>query len=279
MSRRLVKIIVLTLVLLLTFPLIMGVGSEKERKIVVFREGVSKERCSEIVKKHGGDKICELGLINGQSVMLPAGKADALALQPEVMRVESDAIVTTLAKSVKPAPSPAQILPWGIDAVNAEQCWATNTGDNVKVAVVDTGISTVHPDLVANLKGGASFVSYTAKYNDDNGHGSHVAGIIGALNNSIGVVGVGPKIDLYAVKVLDRNGKGYISDIIKGLEWCINNKMQVVNMSLGSSTYSQSLADAVKKVNAAGIVQVAAAGNSGADVIYPAALEEAIICK
>ncbi|MFZ3372300.1 MAG: S8 family peptidase, partial [Desulfitobacteriaceae bacterium] len=171
---------------------------------------------------------------------------------------------------------PVQVLPWGIDRIDAELTWNSTTGDPIKVAVVDTGIDTGHPDLDQNVKGGYSCVSYTTSYKDDNGHGSHVAGIIGATNNQIGVIGVGPNIDLYAVKVLDRKGNGYISNIIKGLEWCITNNMQVVNMSLGSSSYSQTLADAVKKVYLANIVQVAAAGNSGGAVGYPAALDEVI---
>lgn len=127
-----------------------------------------------------------------------------------------------------------------------------------------------------NLKGGASTVAYTRSYNDDDGHGTHVAGIIGAANNTIGVVGVGPKIDLYAVKVLDRNGSGYLSDVIEGLDWAVQNKIQVVNMSLGTSSNVQSFYDAVKRVRAAGIVQVVAAGNSGGSVIYPAAYSEVI---
>jgi subtilisin family serine protease len=277
MNRRFVKTLSLTIVSLLVIPFMMGIGPDKQRKIVVFNEGVSEEQRTKIIMNHGGEKVHELGIINGQSIMLPARKADVLAAQPEVLRVEDDALVTTLAKPGTSTPPPAQTEPWGIDKINAEECWAANnTGDNVKVAVVDTGIAIGHPDLGDNLRGGVSFVSYTKSYNDDNGHGSHVAGIIGALNNTIGVVGVGPQVDLYAVKVLDRKGSGYISDIIKGLEWCAANQMNVVNMSLGSSVYSPSLYEAVKKVYAAGIIQVAAAGNSGKDVIYPAAHDEVI---
>lgn len=276
MKKNFAKFIALTTILLLAVPFIMGVGLIKERKIVIFKTGVSNEKRAKIVKIHGGEKVQELGLVNGQSIMLPVGKAAALAAMPEVLRVEDDVLVTTQVKPGTSAIPPAEAVPWGIKQINADQCWSNNTGDSVKVAVVDTGISTGHPDLAANLKGGASFVSYTTNYNDDNGHGSHVAGIIAALDNEIGVVGVGPKIDLYAVKVLDRKGSGTISGIIKGLEWCVNNNVQVVNMSLGSSIYSQALADAVINVNNAGIVQVAAAGNSGGEIIYPAALPEVI---
>lgn len=103
-----------------------------------------------------------------------------------------------------------------------------------------------------------------------------MAGIIGAIDNTIGVIGVGPQIDLYAVKVLDRNGSGYLSDVIEGLDWAIQNKMQVVNMSLGTASNVLSFREAVQRVYQAGIVQVAAAGNSGGAVSYPAAYPEVI---
>ena len=103
-----------------------------------------------------------------------------------------------------------------------------------------------------------------------------MAGIAAAVDNTIGVIGVGPQIDLYAVKVLDRRGSGYLSDVIEGLGWAIQNGMQVVNMSLGTASDVQSFHDAVAEVYAAGITQVAAAGNTGEAVIYPAAYPEVI---
>ena len=106
--------------------------------------------------------------------------------------------------------------------------------------------------------------------------GTHVAGIVAAIDNEIGVIGVGPKIDLYAVKVLDRRGSGNLSDVIEGLEWAISNGIQVVNMSLGTASNVLSFQEAVQRVNAAGIVQVAAAGNNYGAVIYPAAYSEVI---
>jgi len=168
-------------------------------------------------------------------------------------------------------------LPWGIDKIDAKLVWPSgNTADPVKLAIIDTGIDVKHPDLTANLKGGVSRVGYTTSYNDDNGHGTHVAGIVGAVDNEIGVIGAGPAIDLYAVKVLDRRGSGYLSDVIEGLDWAIAHGMQVVNMSLGTSADVLSFREAVQRVNSAGIVQVAAAGNSGGSVIYPAAYPEVI---
>lgn len=108
-------------------------------------------------------------------------------------------------------------------------------------------------------------------WNDDNGHGIHVAGIIGAIANTIGVVGVAPACRLLAVKVLDRRGSGYVSWIIAGLDWCISNGAQVVNMSLGTNVDVPSLKEACDTAAAAGLKLFAAAGNDGGPVSYPAA--------
>ena len=113
-------------------------------------------------------------------------------------------------------------------------------------------------------------------FDDDNGHGTHVSGIIAAADNTIGVIGVGPGIYLYGVKALSQAGTGYLSDLIEGLEWCINNRMKVVNMSLSSSSGNESFQEAIAKTYAAGIVLVAAAGNSGSVVEYPAKYPETI---
>jgi subtilisin family serine protease len=161
--------------------------------------------------------------------------------------------------------------------VNAPSAWATSRGTGVKVAVVDTGIDTTHPDLAANIKGGVSFVTRVSSYKDDNGHGTHVAGIIAAINNTIGVVGVAPNAQLYSVKVLDRTGSGTVSSVIAGIDWSAKNGMQVISMSLGTNTDFQSLHDAVDRAYLQGVVVVAAAGNDyGGPISYPAAYDNVI---
>lgn len=102
------------------------------------------------------------------------------------------------------------------------------------------------------------------------------------MNNSIGVVGVAPAANLYAVKVLDRKGSGYVSDVVAGIDWAITNRMDIINMSLGSSSYSEALEAAVNRAYGAGILLVAAAGNSGTDITssdnveYPAKFDSVI---
>ncbi len=258
------------------------------RKIVVFEEGASlnEDAKDEIIRKTRGIKIKSLKLINGTAVYLPdKSSEDALAKIKGVKRIEEDIIVNALDKKSDiqgrkgNAIIQSQTLPWGVNRIDAELVWNATTADNIKVGLIDTGIDLNHPDLAGNIKGGVNTINLAKSPNDDNGHGTHVAGIIGAMNNNFGVVGVGPKIDLYAVKVLNANGSGFLSDVIEGLDWAVVNNMNVINMSLGTPSFSQAFYDAVKRVNAAGIVQVAAAGNSGPgdnSVDYPAKFPEVI---
>lgn len=181
-----------------------------------------------------------------------------------------------------PTPTPVpgfQPIPLGIGRIDADEAWLTSTGSGTKVAVLDTGIDTDHPDLDDNLAGCLNFIYSWRTCEDDHGHGTHVSGIIAAENNSFGVVGVAPDAKIYSLKVLNRRGRGYLSDIIEALDWAVSNQMQVVNMSLGTSSQVQSLREAVQRVDDAGIIQVAAAGNSGPannSVIYPAKYPEVL---
>lgn len=165
-----------------------------------------------------------------------------------------------------------EILPWGVDRIDAEVVHTSgNKGLEVEVAILDTGIDLNHPDLY--VTGGASFVSGKS-YDDKNGHGTHVAGIVAALDDEDGVIGVAPEVNLYAVKVLNNRGMGWVSDIIAGLGWSVSKGMQVVNMSLGGA-YSETLEEACQTAYDAGLLLVAAAGNDG-DVIYPARFSSVI---
>lgn len=252
------------------------------RKIVVFQENfVNQPAQDELIKRTGGVKVKPLPLINAAVVLAGPASLKALEAQASVKRIDDDVEVFALVRpgvqGGKPKPTPPpQTLPWGVDQVDAEKAWAANTGSAVKVGIVDTGIDLTHPDLLANIKGGVNTINPSKSANDDNGHGTHVAGTAAAINNTIGVVGVGPEIHLYAIKVLNRNGSGFLSDVIEGLQWAIANGMQVINMSLGTSSDIQSFHDAVVAVRNAGIVQVAAAGNSGGAVSFPAAYSEVI---
>lgn len=139
-----------------------------------------------------------------------------------------------------------QIIPYGIDMIGARSENNIYHGKNIKVAVIDTGIDHTHPDLIANVKGGINIINGTFNYMDDNNHGTHVAGAIGALNNN---VGVGYKIELYGVKVLYTDGSGYTSALQEAVDTAKNNN----------------------------IICVCAAGNSGLPIKeYPASYESCL---
>lgn len=296
MSKKLsisMAVIAITALILPGTALISRADSESgsaRRKIVVFKSGVHEDEKTTVIEHSRGAKEKDLDFINAKAVSLPDNDSEKeLKNNPSVLRIEDDVMVEALDKENKEEKSldnnrraqtnsPAQVLPWGIDRIDAELVWpGGNMADPIKVGVIDTGISKDHPDLKANIKGGINIINPLKSSDDDNGHGSHVAGIIAALNNGLGVVGAGPAADLYAVKVLNRNGSGFLSDVISGIQWSVTHGMKVVNLSLGTSQDIQSMHDAVIAAHNAGVIVVAAAGNDAtAPVIFPAAYPEAI---
>lgn len=202
--------------------------------------------------------------IPAAKVNIPLDKLAELAADPNVLSVEEDQIVSLTVDTID----------WGTDRIQAPVTWSKGyTGKGVKVAIVDTGIAS-HTDLA--VAGGANFTDYTSSYQDDNGHGTHVAGIAAAQNNGTGIVGAAPDAALYSVKVLGGDGSGYLSDVIAGIDWAIANDMDIVNLSLGMATDSFALHQIVDQAYSRDILIVAAAGNSGTaagtgdSVNYPA---------
>ncbi|MDP2956405.1 MAG: S8 family serine peptidase, partial [Longimicrobiales bacterium] len=173
---------------------------------------------------------------------VPEGRVNALENDPRVAYVERDQIVT-LAPGGKPgggSPLP-QSTPWGITRVGG---FGDGTGKTAWV--IDSGIDLDHPDLNVNVARSRDFTGSRAGAEDENGHGSHVAGTIAARNNSIGVVGVAAGASVVAVRVLDRRGSGSYSNVIAGVDYVAANGASgdVANMSLGGP-FSQALNDAV----------------------------------
>ncbi|WMW21768.1 S8 family serine peptidase [Methanolobus mangrovi] len=167
---------------------------------------------------------------------------------------------------------------WSLECIDAEKVCPKFTGECVRVAVIDTGIDYTHPDLAPNYYGGYDFVNGDTDPMDDNGHGTHVAGIIAAVDNDdIIIVGVAPDAELYALKALDSQLDGQISDINAAIDWAIQEDMDIISMSLGSSTDFISLRRMCQEAYDEGIVLVAAAGNDcGGNVNYPAAYDSVI---
>ncbi|WP_245996135.1 S8 family peptidase [Paenibacillus taihuensis] len=155
--------------------------------------------------------------------------------------------------------SDSTTTPWNLSQIGANKVWSTTRGKGAGIAIIDTGIAK-HSDL--KVTGGVNTMGGSSYY-DDNGHGTHVAGIA-AGTGSYKRPGVAPRASLYAVKALDANGAGYVSDIIKGIDWCISKNIPIINMSLGlEGETSSALKEAVQRARKNGILIVASAGNNG----------------
>jgi subtilisin len=222
--------------------------------------------------RNAADEVVWEFSFDALTIEAPSAAVDGLWSERGVRYVERDFEMETL----------DQTLPWGIDRVDAEVAHASGeTSNGADVAIIDTGIDDGHPDLEANLGKGVAFLLGTksSNWNDDNGHGTHCAGIADAVDNSQGVVGVSTEATLHAVKVMNATGTGLTSDIAKGIEWTADQGYDVGSLSLGSDSGSQTLKDACKYAYDKGVFLSAAAGNSGpcTDCVgYPAAYSECV---
>ncbi len=226
-----------------------------------------------LIESLGGTVKVVYHVVPTIAATMPAENLDELSADPSVKLVEPDiAISSSFA---------GEVLPWGVDRVDAELVYPSNKGTGVKVAILDTGIDLDHPDLA--LAGDVTFVPNTTSGDDDSGHGTLVAGIVAALDNDIGVIGVAPGASLYAVKVLNQSGAGVMSIILSGIQWAIDNNMQVINLSFGSAMeWASSVREALQSAYDVGIVIVGSAGNGGdasgeGNNIWAAARYESVI--
>lgn len=168
---------------------------------------------------------------------------------------------------------------WSITAFDLPGAWNKSRGEDVKIAVLDTGVDLDHPDLIKNILPGMNFIDPSLAPNDDNQHGTHVAGIIAAENNEIGMVGVAPAAKIIPVKVLDRHGNGNLVNVAKGIRWAVDEgKADLICMSLGSPNPVQEVRKAIQYAESKNVVCFVAAGNSGMtkNVFYPAEYPETI---
>ena len=237
-----------------------------------FLIGFHKEPDINIVRGVGGEVYRTFTIVPAIAARLSPRAVEALAKNPKVRYVEPDHEVF----------AHDQTVPWGIDRVFGAESysfdtWGIKRGGGIAVAILDTGIDENHKDLT--VAGGTTTVDATHWGSDVSGHGTHVAGTVAALDNSLGVVGVAPDVALYAVKVLSDGGSGSVSSVVAGIDWAVKQGIPILNMSLGSSSSSQTLEAACSVAYAEGHLLVASAGNSGNpggrgdNVGYPAAYE------
>jgi len=273
------------LVLATTAP--ASVSSAPGRYIIVLKGTVSDPGAVAADQaQNSGAQVTHIydSALKGYAATIPADRLDALRADPRVRFVSPDGQVEALDQPVVT----------GVSRIKA--LGKVNKGAGVNVAVIDTGINLKHPDLAPNIAGGYNCSSGGPKnYDDGNGHGTHVAGIIAAVGNN-GVVGVAPDAKLWSVRVLNDQGTGLFSDVVCGIDFVDSKSpakggpIKVANMSLGGwgnddgncgNTNGDPLHQAICRAVADGVTFVVAAGNAGVDLsqlttMVPAAYDEAI---
>lgn len=253
-------------------------GPDWQSVIVSFKDDVADPgaAATALMKSAGGHvgHVYQHAL-KGFSATLPAAAIEGLSHNPMVEYVEPNQVVQACGW---PSGTP-YVVPHGVDRIDAEL--SQTDWSDVDVAIIDTGIDPNHPDLNVNEVGVRFYTLFTGppskregsddNFADDAGHGSHVAGIVGALANDKGVVGVAPGATLWGVKVLDSGGYGSVADIAAGVDWVVERAadIEVINMSLGLQGESSTLHTAIQSAVNAGIVVVVAAGNDAQDVYGP----------
>jgi len=251
------------------------------RLLVGFKPGVGEAQQEATLSQLGFSVQRRIDAIALSVLSVPAGQELELAKQisklPNVRYAEPDYIVRAFG-----APNdPYFGQQWNMTIINGPAAWDVSTGVSTTViAIVDTGIDLTHPDLAAKIVPGYDFVNNDNTAQDDNGHGTHCAGIAAALsNNNVGVAGVNWQARLMPVKVLNSSGEGSDSDLAAGMIWAADHGAAVISMSLGGAGANTALQDAANYAYSRGVVQVAAAGNeftAGNPVNYPAACDHVI---
>jgi subtilisin family serine protease len=215
----------------------------------------------------------------------------AINQDDSVISIQVDQKVSLLAPTktsfVASAAPTVPYTQWNYSALRLGAIHSSLTGANVKVAVIDSGVDRTGFELndAGQVLDGCDWVTSPTNVCipgrgiiDENGHGTHVAGIIAAKNDGFGITGVAPSVTILPLRVLDANGNGYLSDVAAAIDYAVLNNAKVINMSLGGTADFSLIREAVARAAAAQVVIVAAAGNSGANgaTSYPAAYPEVI---
>lgn len=240
-------------------------------RVIIGFDKPPQEAEQALIRGIGGKIKTTYRMIPAIAAQVPEKAIEALKKNPNVTEIEMDTKVYAYEENSN----------WGIEAIGADIAHANYfLGDGIEVAVIDTGIDDSHS--VLEVYGGYDFVNLDNDPADDNGHGTHVAGIIAANNPDIGVA---PNVVLYALKALDAEGMGYISNIISAIQWAsdpdgnglADDRLDIINMSFGAPIGNIFLRLACHLAYRDGLLLVAAAGNeSGGPVGYPAAYDRVV---
>lgn len=252
------------------------IDESTDRIIVKFRSQTPKISRESLLKSFNLTISEKLKLNDTYVLKVPKNKALEFASNfqksPFIEYAEKDELAYALGIPNDPYYSQQ----WGLEKIQAVGAWDKTSGDGVDIAILDTGVDDTHPDLTGKVIARANFT--TDPDADGDGHGTHVAGIASALtNNNLGIAGLGFKARLMSVKVLDNTGSGYYSWISNGIIWASDNGAEVINLSLGGSSSSSTLANAIQYAWNKGVIISAAAGNRGNSLpTYPAYYSQAI---
>jgi serine protease len=264
-AMRLPVAAVLLAVVLVAGTLPSALAEPAERVFVEYRPGAGA-MVRNMVLDAGGQVHFEFDSIHTIAVSLSGRWADRLAQDPNVVLVEPDPVRYL----------DAQIVPYGIDAVQAPAVWAEgHTGDGVTVCIIDTGFGAHHEDLQGLSVDGYSQVD-DEWFFDGYGHGTHVAGTITAVDNELGVIGVSPgQVDLFIVKIFDNAGEWVpqtrASNLMAAAQTCADNGAKIISMSMGGSSKALPEEKTFDALYEQGVLSIAAAGNGGDDKDhYPA---------
>lgn len=273
-SKTILKIALCSCIVLI---ILNGTTLAADRDVIVGYKKTVGASEKKLITDNGGIVKKNLNVINAVSARIPENNIKNLKNNSNIKYIVNDTVFKA---------SDEYSSSWGVQYIGSRAVHDQNiNGTGVKIAILDTGIDYNHPDLNTNYKGGYDFVFNDADPMDDstgiavNSHGTHAAGIIAAQNNGIGPVGVAPKADIYAVKVLDGAGFGMASFIISGLEWAMINGADIISMSIESTENNPALLEAINAANNSGILLVAAGGNdrTGTGTVkYPAAYDAVI---
>lgn len=248
-----------------------------KRKIIIFNNQASYHECISYMKKHRMKPVKQISSARMVCIDVKNIKhLRSISHHPSIRHIESDIPVRThgfvtktrskTGSKSRPAiqscrsVSPLLNIPWNVRRIRAPKVWPRSLGQGIRIAIIDTGVGP-NPDL--KVAGGINTIDPRRSFRDDNGHGTFVAGITAARGVNGMLLGAAPRAKLFAVKALDANGNGFVSDIIEGVEWAIQHRMQVINMSFGLDEHSDALHQVLKKAYRRGITLVASAGNAG----------------
>jgi thermitase len=288
--RKRIQTLALTLLLLaaMTAPAAGAGGSDTikaphvaEAVLLQFKGDAGLAARDAVMQGHG---LVETGRVYGTDVIVARGKGKstaalvaALSRNPHVAYAEPDYI----AEAFWTPNDPDFSKQWSFKKLNLETAWDYTRGSSTTlIAIVDSGIDLDHPDLAAKVRTDIDydFANNDATAQDDNGHGTHLAGTAAAAtNNSIGIAGICPNCQLLPVKVLGASGTGSYSAIASGIRWAADKGAQVINLSLGGSSGNTTLLSAVQYAYGKGATLVCAAGGSNASTpSYPAYYSECV---